>query len=49
MPLTLAIDIGATGLKAGVLDDDGLECGYNVRNFVTLRMVKLVRDVAIAP
>jgi hypothetical protein len=36
-------------LGAGVLDDDGLECGYNVRNFVTLRMVKLVRDVAITP
>jgi hypothetical protein len=34
---------------AGVLDDDGLECGYNVRNFVTLRMLKLVREVAIAP
>jgi hypothetical protein len=36
-------------LGAGVLDDDGLECGYNVRNFVTLRMVKLVREAALAP
>jgi hypothetical protein len=31
----------------GVLDEHGLECGFNVRNFVTLRMLKLVRDAAL--
>ena len=33
----------------GVLDEHGLECGFNVRNFVTLRMLKIVRDAGIAP
>ena len=28
----------------GVLDESGLQCGFNVRNLVTLRMLKLVRD-----
>ncbi len=32
----------------GVLDEQGLQCGFNVRNFVTLRMLKIVRDAAIA-
>ena len=32
----------------GVLDESGLQCGFNVRNLVTLRMLKLVHD-AVAP
>ena len=28
----------------GVLDERGLECGFNVRNLVTLRMLKVVYD-----
>jgi hypothetical protein len=32
----------------GVLDESGLQCGFNVRNFVTLRMLKIVRDAALA-
>ena len=33
----------------GLLDDDGLQCGYNAKNLVTLRMLADVRAVAGAP
>jgi lysophospholipase L1-like esterase len=33
----------------GVLDENGLQCGFNVRNFVTLRMLKLVVDAVANP
>jgi lysophospholipase L1-like esterase len=32
----------------GVLDESGLQCGFNVRNLVTLRMLKMVH-AAVAP
>jgi hypothetical protein len=32
-----------------VLDESGLQCGYNVRNLVTLRELALVVDAATAP
>jgi hypothetical protein len=31
----------------GILDEHGLQCGYNVKNFVTLRMLKQVREAVI--
>jgi hypothetical protein len=34
-------------LGGGMLDQTGLQCGYNVRNLVTLRMLKLVHDVVL--
>jgi hypothetical protein len=33
----------------GSLDENGLGCGYNVRNFVTLRMLEQVRGAVLAP
>lgn len=33
----------------GVLDESGLQCGYNVRNLVTLRELALVVNAATAP
>ena len=35
--------------SGAVLDDSGLQCGYNVRNLVTLRELALVVDAATAP
>jgi hypothetical protein len=32
---------------AGQLDADGLECGFNVRNYVTLRMLKQVKEAVL--
>ena len=32
---------------AGKLTSDGLECGYNVRNYVTLRMLKQVKEAVL--
>ncbi len=33
----------------GRLDEEGLGCGYNVRNFVTLRMLAQVREAVVSP
>lgn len=38
-----------SSLGGGVLDDTGLQCGYNARNLVTLRALKLVYEAATAP
>jgi hypothetical protein len=32
-----------------ILTDEGLRCGYNVRNYVTLRMLKHIRDRVLRP
>lgn len=52
----LAHGIGPDGVHpslyrqgGGVLDEAGLECGFNVRNYVTLRALAVVRDAAASP
>lgn len=37
------------GQGGGILDETGLQCGYNARNLVTLRELKLVYEAATQP
>ncbi len=33
--------------KPGKLDEDGLQCGYNVRNYVSLKMLRQVVEILV--
>jgi len=41
------VHLSAHRLGAGLLTDEGLDCGYNLRNFVTLLALRRVLDVLV--